>query len=271
VRRLGLALVAVSFALAGFAFTIPAGADGYQRFIVVCPFSHAAQNDPIVAPNQAGGAAHMHGFFGAAITNEDPSYARMNQNTATTCELSGDTAAYWVPALRHKTTGALVHATELRAYYYSTAAMDDDPVVPFPRGFSFITPEFRWGCGNVQSLPSPPDCTGTGKPLILTMTFEEVCWNGQIPGRDANFGPQWATKVTHLVNGECPASFPTQIPWLSEQIEFPVVNGTLYEIASAPAQAEHADFWNTWKQGVLIDLVEECLQPESIDCKEVSD
>ncbi len=133
--------------------------DGYQRFIVECGFSHAAADDPIVVPMQPG-ATHVHDFLGNRRTDHRPGYLRMKRGD-TMCATGADTSAYWVPALRHRSTGELVHATELRAYYYSTESMDDDPVVAFPRGYSAISDEAAWMCRNTERLAEP---TGLHRP-----------------------------------------------------------------------------------------------------------
>jgi hypothetical protein len=250
---------------------LQAAPDGYQRFIVECSFSHSSASDPIVAPNAE--ASHLHEFFGSRITGRRPGYAKMVINRATTCDHPGDTAAYWAPALRHRVTGEIVHATELRAYYYSTEAMDDDPVVPFPRGFSFVTDHGAWMCRNTERLAEAPDCTdrlgSTADGVGLVFTFEAVCWDGTDAGRKAN--APWHLFVTEQVGDGCPASHPTQLPWVSEQIRYDVVDASDYEVVSMPARGLHADFWNTWQQGELAELVERCLQPGSRDCHEVGD
>jgi hypothetical protein len=247
-----------------------AAPDGYQRFIVECSFSHSSATDPIVSPNAE--ASHQHEFFGSALTDRRPAYARMVRNRDTTCEHLGDTAAYWAPALRHRETGELVHATGLRAYYYSTEAMDDDPVVPFPRGFSFVTDHGSWMCKNTERLAAAPDCTGrlgsSADGVGLVFTFEAVCWDGTNAGRKAN--APWHLFVTEQVDGDCPATHPVQLPWISEQIRYDVVDASDYEIVSMPARGLHADFWNTWQQGDLKDLVERCLQPGRRDCHVVT-
>jgi hypothetical protein len=269
-RRIGIALIAASLALAGAAVLAVAQQSTYQRFFVHCAISHQSQNDPIVNPGQAGGAAHLHEFFGSTITNHDPSYQRMIANDSTTCGHSGDIAAYWVPAIRHIGTGELAHATTVRAYYAASFnGPQQNEITPYPRGFSLVSDDFHWFCGNTQRLPSPPDCTGTGKTLGLGIDFLNVCWDGSIPGRNA--GANWAATVTPLgSDGECEEG-ERQLPKLRLEVRFAVVDGTQYEIATEPGRVAHGDFWNTWKQGVLIDLVEECLQPESPDCKVVSD
>lgn len=242
--------------------------DGYQRFIVECGFSHAAPDDPIVVPLQPG-ATHMHDFLGNRRTDHRPGYLRMKRGN-TKCATRADTSAYWVPALRHRSTGQLVHATELRAYYYSTELMDDDPVVAFPRGYSAISDEAAWMCRNTERLAEPPDCTGRltqADGVGLVIVFDQVCWSGVNVGPDAD--APWSQHVTGLQNGECLAGH-RQLPWLSLQVRYGLVDASNYEIVSAPSRGPHADFWNTWQQGSLADLVTRCLQPGSTDCREVA-
>ena len=252
--------------LVGGALPAQAG-DGYQRFIVRCELSHTAPDDPIVHPRQPG-ASHPHDFFGNSATDARPGYRRMLRG-ATTCAHADDLSAVWVPAIRERTTGRVVHANDVRVYYYSTSAMDDDPVVAFPRGYAAVSDRGSWMCRNTERLAEPPDCTGrltsaTGVGIVVV--FDEVCWNGIAVGPDAD--ADWSPHVGPMSMGECPGAL--QLPWLSVQARYPVVDASGFEVVSAPGRGPHADFWNTWRQPALRTLVRSCLQPGQPDCATVS-
>lgn len=241
--------------------------DGYQRFIIECTRSHAAPDDPIVHPRQPG-ASHTHDFFGNSRTDARPGYRRMLRG-GTTCAHADDLSAVWVPAIRDRETGEVVHADEVRVYYYSTAAMDDDRVVAFPRGFATVSDRGSWMCRNTERLADPPDCSGrltSAAGVGIVVVFDEVCWDGVAVGPDADAA--WAPHVSPMSSGDCPAG--RQLPWLSVQARYPVVDASGFEVVSAPGRGPHADFWNTWRQRSLRTLVRSCLQPGQADCGTVS-
>jgi hypothetical protein len=69
------------------------------QFRVVCTFSHAAYDDPIVWPGQAG-RTHLHLFFGNDSTRSTSDLDNMHTSGKSTC--NGGTrnrSGYWVPAL----------------------------------------------------------------------------------------------------------------------------------------------------------------------------
>src|SRR4051794_15498776 len=66
-------------------------------FIVHCAFSHRAMDDPIVHPGMPG-AAHSHDFFGNTTTNAYSTLQSLRAGS-TTCDIPGDTAAYWMPTV----------------------------------------------------------------------------------------------------------------------------------------------------------------------------
>lgn len=242
-------------------------ADGYQRFIVWCDLSHSAPNDPIVFPRQAG-ASHEHDFFGNSLTNQRPGYDRM-LGGSTSCAHTDDLSAVWIPVIRDRTTGAIVHAEEVRVYYYSTASMDDDPVVPFPRGFAVVSDRGAWMCRNTERLEEPPDCTGrltSASGVGIVVVFDEVCWDGITVGPNAD--ADWSGHVATMSSEECPDG--RQLPWLSVQARYPVVDASGFEVVSEPGRGIHADFWNTWRQRALRALVQRCLQPGQRDCATVT-
>lgn len=114
-HRLGLALSAFGVCVLGAALFVSlagAGSSGKTgtsasnvlraNFISSCKFSHQSNDDPIVYPNQFG-KSHLHQFVGNDTTNAASTLSSLQAGT-TSCRRSGDTAAYWAPALIQGTT-----------------------------------------------------------------------------------------------------------------------------------------------------------------------
>src|SRR5205085_7645155 len=77
-------------------------------FRISCDFSHMANDDPIVFPNQPG-RSHLHTFFGNTGTNAFSTADSIATTGNSTCR--GGTAnrsAYWVPSMIDTKTGAPV-------------------------------------------------------------------------------------------------------------------------------------------------------------------
>ena len=126
-------------------------------------------------------------------------------------------------------------------------------------------PHVSWSCGQTKSVKTPRedtpyDCTpwagyGFVDGIVAAIDFPS-CWNG------TGLRPE---DVTYPIGGSCPAGFGHTIPKLSERVHYGVMNpmapdGTLaFELSSGPAYTLHADFWNTWQQERLDQLVADCL------------
>ena len=82
-------------------------------WISVCPFSHRAQVDPIVAPHMR--SMHMHDFFGNMTTDRNSTYKSLLAG-GTTCFIKRDRAAYWIPTLVLKSSGKRVRPREGNFY-----------------------------------------------------------------------------------------------------------------------------------------------------------
>jgi hypothetical protein len=98
-------------------------------FIVRCQFSHEASDDPILAPGKPG-VSHRHSFFGNRTTNA-LSTAGSLLGRPTTCDDSGDSAAYWLP------TPVGERWTAIRAYY-GAGQLDPSEIVAYPFGIGII-------------------------------------------------------------------------------------------------------------------------------------
>ena len=91
--------------------------------------------------------------------------------------------------------------------------------------------------------------------IVASIDFPS-CWDG------IGLRPE---DVTYPEGGACPPGFGNVIPRLSERVHYGVMNplgidGTLaFQLSSGPPYSMHADFWNTWQQERLDQLVADCL------------
>lgn len=80
--------------------------------------------------------------------------------------------------------------------------------------------------------------------------------------------------MTYSSGRRCPTSHPVLLPRLTMHVTFDLNDGrgaTLASDGGAPGGTQlHADFWNTWNQGVLEFLVNACLNTGR-SCKRMSD
>lgn len=238
------------------------------QFWVRCGYSHSAMDDPIVFPNQPG-VSHMHDFFGNKTAGANSTVDSMLAG-ATTCRIPSDTAGYWSPTgyLR----GARIKPLAMRIYYLGVR---DFPVETIPPGLKIIggnkdatsaddNPHVSWYCGqnatvSTPKMNAPYDCSPYSQYRFMDGVVGVVdlpnCWDGVGLA---------ASDVVYPVGGECPPGFHV-LPKVSQRIHFGVMNplnpdGTVgLSLSSGPYYTLHADFWNTWQQPRLDQLVSDCL------------
>ena len=251
-------------------------------WLVRCPFTHSAADDPIKLPGLPG-ESHLHDFFGNPSTGAGSTYASMRA-AATACGVAADTAGYWSPALYRNATKVTPAggSTRQQIYYRRNNVADSLAVAPFPPDFRMIAgtataatyeqarangqkygSEIYWGCSNNSTgkLQTPPASCGTGI-ITLHVGFPN-CWDGvAAPGVEMVA----AGHVRYPSGGACPAGFGTVLPRVIQRFEYPVgvATGTV-TLASGNPFSAHADFWNTWEQGALDRLVARCLNGR-VDC-----
>ena len=274
-----LAPAVVAAGLVG-ATTQPAAAGGsFGSMQVVCHPSHTSKDDPIVFPRQPG-AAHQHEFFANRSTN---AYSTVESLTGkpTTCSRPGDTAAYWVPAVLNN--GRRVVPDRVIAYYRTTRIRDVTSVRPFPHGLKMVagsamatasdpqpTRIVNWDCGDgVTGTARPPASCPSGQALRLRIEFPN-CWNG----RTLDSADHKSHMAYAGVGGSqgCPSSHPVPVPALSLNFRYKI-SGSLsgVTLASGGVHSGHADFFNSWNQSVLSQLVRDCLNAGRICNSSISD
>jgi Domain of unknown function (DUF1996) len=231
------------------------------NFVGNCGFSHRAPDDPIVAPNKPGGS-HDHTFVGNTTTNAF-STLRSLRAGATTCRRPGETAAYWAPTLI--VAGRAVEPAGATIYYRRRTV---DRVRAFPQGFRMIAGSATartaqsmrvtfWNCGALAGIPpssTVPTCPGgRATSLRLHVNFPG-CWDGRrLDSADHQ------SHVAYAMRGSCPATHPVAVPAISLILRYPVSGGGNVELSSMGQFSGHADFFNSWHQGTLTQLVNDCL------------
>jgi Domain of unknown function (DUF1996) len=247
----------------------PARAAQNGQFVLRCPFSHSRMDDPIMFPGQPG-ASHLHDFFGNTGVHASSTFESMLADE-TSCKVPSDTAGYWTPA--GYLDGVLIQPKVMRIYYLGSPT---GTVETIPPGLQMVAgnrdatspaenPHVSWFCGKTKSVTTPRkdtpyDCSPYAQyafvdGIVAVIDFPS-CWNG------TGLRPE---DVTYPVSGFCPAGFGHVIPRLSERVHFGVMDplaldGSLaFTLSSGPWYTLHADFWNTWQQERLDQLVADCL------------
>lgn len=241
-----------------------------QSFVIDCGPSHRAPDDPIVFPGQAG-AAHLHEFFGNTSTNASSTYASMI-GKPTTCSVAGDTAGYWAPALFNSADQRI--AARRMTVYYRDRPQESRAVTPFPPDFRMIAGAPRagvWGfnCdGNALGTTSLIDCSGqsAGHTFVRATVIFPNCGKKDAAGKIITDSADHRSHVAYPVSAKvgCPASHPIQLPHVKVNIRFDVTNcikAGCYLSSDHDAACTgkgcslHSDFWNTWNQAALTNMV----------------
>jgi len=217
--------------------TLPGLASAEPRFQLRCMSSHIATVDPIVAPGQR--SEHQHEFFGNRTTKRSSTYASMLKG-ATRCSTKDDTAGYWTPTLL-RDDGSPVRAQSLLIYYRGESG---EHTRPFPKNLRIISHRFAIG-------PNPAN---------LIVKFPE-CWSGKRID-----SPNHRRHMAFATGKGCPNTHPIRVPAITEVFRYPVSSVEGLRLSSGPFSTGHADFWNTWDQKALTELVARCLNRTSKDC-----
>jgi hypothetical protein len=249
---------------------LPARASGGPgQFVVRCRYSHTNMDDPIVFPGQPG-ASHMHDFFGNTTVDAASTVDSMLAGD-TTCRAASDTAGYWTPT--PLLGGRQLQPTVMRIYYIGAGTADVETI---PAGLQIIggnklaqspeeNPHVKWYCGQTAGTktpisPTPYSCRpwasyGFVDGIVAIIDLPN-CWDG------AGLTPE---HVAYKEGGVCPSGFPHVLPRLSERLHLGIMDpmapdGTVaLSLSSGPYWTMHADFWNTWQQDRLDELVEQCI------------
>jgi Domain of unknown function (DUF1996) len=274
--------------MSGVIGAAPGEASGLRgSFNVVCPYSPTRPDDPIVHPGVPG-SSHLHDFFANTSTQYDSTYDSMLSGS-TTCRVPDDKAGYWSPTAY--LDGVQIRPRKMHPYYFGSKGKT---VETFPPDLQMIAgsagatspsenPRVSWFCGNNSSplAPHPYDCTAydglRGVDGVVARIDFPSCWDGVDPARPVDLAYGSA-------RGTCPQGFPHPLPTVSFRLHLgimdPCVGATpctdtdapdaniKLTLSSGPYFTMHADFWNTWTQGRLDDLVASCLNGH-LKCGEI--
>lgn len=267
-------LVAAGMAIVALLVRLDAGRrPSPGSFGVGCPLSHTSGDDPIVHPGEPG-RSHLHAFFGNTTTDAWSTRRSLLAGT-TTCTDRADLAAVWAPVAVHD--GRLIVPEGERTYYFRTArematVPADLRAIAGGEGAA-LTPV--WHCGvRTPRSNHPYDCgpyrEGAGRDGIIAQADFPWCWDGRLDAPDHR---------SHLVPGDgrrCPDSHATAIPRISVRVHYGIwdpcsAHGPCgpdpesepnvdLALSSGPYETFHVDFWNTWRQQRLNELVAGCVR-----------
>ena len=277
-RRISLAAVVVSAAVTVTIFGgLPPGPSarasiGAPIFFSVCSLSHRSSDDPIVHPHEPGDA-HAHDFTGAWSTDAFSSLLTLRAS-GTTCDMPGDTAAYWTPTL-YDSAGTPVEGRSF-AYFMGQGKIRRS-IKPYPPGLKQVAdmsahPASGWHCGDAkpQSLGGTlsktliPICPDSVKTLLQAKVVFADCWDGKrLDSPDHRSHMAYASLSTH----RCPRSHPVPVPLLNLKTKYQSFGGPGLTISSGGPETFHADFFNSWDQNKLARLVRFCINGTGFDHK----
>jgi hypothetical protein len=257
-----------------------AGGRGSERgsFVVGCEWSHTLPDDPIVWP-QRPGVSHLHDFYGNTLTNAR-STRRSMLGAETTCRDRDDLSAVWSPTLY--LNGERVIPIRERTYYVGDRRLE---VRSVPSNLKMVAgnaaaassaenPHVAWYCGgDSPRVDHPYDCLPyrdvSPDGLVARIDFPE-CWDGV-----RTDSPDHSSHVAYADGRSCPETHPERIPGIRVRIHYGIWNpcraaapctpesgpdnAMSLRLSSGPYYTIHADFWNTWRQRALNDLVAECV------------
>ncbi|MCB1027462.1 MAG: DUF1996 domain-containing protein [Microthrixaceae bacterium] len=235
------------------------------QFLVECPFSHFAPDDPIVWPDQPG-RSHNHTFIGNNSADASSTVESLSKGD-TNCQLKQDKASYWAPTLYDHDEPVAPYKAD--AYYRPGPLVDPTSIEPYPYGLKMIAGDHtkpeqplevaRWSCGTGSPRQTTaPECDGK-VTLRLEVIFPD-CWNG----KDLDS----ADHRSHMAvssEGECPATHPVPVPQLMLAYSYPIRGpGHDLKLASGETGTAHADFFNAWEPEALQREIESCLHREVV-------
>ena len=120
-----------------------------------------------------------------------------------------------------------------------------------------------WDCFNSggHETSQVPVCTGSGNYTVVRVK-SLPCWNGQLDSADHR------SHMSGMNGGVCPSDHPIKVPQINFFQRYPVGVGGPGVHFSDGSILPHVDFWNTWNQAALVDLVNRCLR-QGINCGQV--
>lgn len=254
------------------------------------------RSDPVVSPGQV--AAHVHAVMGGNNFNYTSTFADLRASDCTTCQVSQDKSAYWVPNMYFhdkvkNTFTSLQQVGGMLAYYIQRYSYPGEQLYAFPDGFRMLAGNSaaRSNYGTLESKAISYHCLDYSNPSIPETPYFPTtpCPNGL---RQQIFFPScWdgvnvdsADHKSHVAypsgsdSGTCPSTHPYrlvslfyEVIWWTIPYASQIAAGTGEFVLSngdATGYGSHADFVNAWDFNVLQKAIDTCLNDSGVftDC-----
>ncbi len=263
------------------------------NFRIICDFSHASMDDPIVKWGQSG-AAHQHFFFGNTLTNAFSTTESLLSTGASTCQ--GQTlnrSAYWVPAIYNR-QGEVRIPDNINVYYKHESDEPASSLAALPVGLRMIAGnasgnnaesinDVYWRCAswpynsgfpNSAALPS----CDIGDQLHMNISFPN-CWDGERLHAEDQSHMAYSRYIYDNDTGQsrslCPSGYPVHLPRISyvffwhlqsESSDAWFIASDKHNNRNAQAGTTlHGDWWNGWRDSIVKIWTDTCLR-QSRDC-----
>lgn len=245
-------------------------ASGSLGFGVTCDPAVLHDNfDPILG--LANGHSHAHSFFGGtnikkgvSVTSSD-----LRSSNSTTCALSADKAAYWLPKANSSVQ------TEVN-YYQPKPGNDNTAYNTIPanlemiagsvpaNGRANVSPHLHFGCQDAVATASRPVDCGTSRAKVA-IDFPD-CVERNRAGQLIQKSKNGRSHVHYSDNaGNCGGNS-LKIPQLKVHVIYQEHNGNAIRW-SVPFYDLHADFMNGWNQTVLKHVIDLCINGAHSGCQ----
>ncbi len=236
-----------------------------STFKINCLPGQTGYFDPIIHPGERRSSHHHQPFGGKFHPDTDYRYLR---NHGTSCNDEEHKSAYWNPVAHRKSTGNIIPATDIQAYYRVVAGTPTADLQPPPRGVELIAGDGHstsaqygivdWGCGSPagrnaqEGVPGgrksgflhPVDCDPkSANPLVKAVVHFPNCFTGA--RESANFRAHAAYPVGYPENPgawRCPKGYPIRSPKLDYSVRFRTSNADGLVLSSGAPETMHADW-----------------------------
>lgn len=255
-----------------------------------------ARIDPIISPGAI--SAHTHSITGASGVDYGATYDDLRNSKCTTCQVTQDLSAYWVPQLyyvhENGTYESVDLVTGITVYYLSRGeAGPAGKVLAAPAGLKMIAGDpFRrsYNSSSVEDRAIGFSCLGGSQPNYNQLSDISNCPNGL---RQEIFFPNcWdgvnldsADHASHMAysgdsgNGACPSTHPVKIVSLFYEVMWGIDywknswwNGTsppfVFAQGDPTGYGSHADFMMGWDEAFLQEALDTCTSSTGLiqDC-----